>query len=373
MWGYRDELAGAWAWAKRLAVPSLLGGLAGALLLLVTPAERFDEIVPWLVLGATLLFVVQKPAHGGRYAVAVPQQRWTCQRPDHRCATESSGGARVSIRCCVYGGYFGAGIGILMLAALGFMGFTNIHRMNGLKNWGGLCINVAAALTFALSGLVNWPVATAMALGATSGAMLARDWPSVSRSVTLGEPSLHRLRERCLAAVSVGQGSRHIVPLLADFPVFAALIMRSAKSVDLVARRVDARRDAQPVKLLMHDCDGRMPCAWSRASCCSFGVSTPSIFTSAMPQECVLFSGVSTCIAIALREQRASPSDRAGSGAARPSAPSPMPRLNAAATAIALWLAAGCVPISSNFRMLSSISVGAAISGHSDLILSRRT
>ena len=69
----------------------------------------------------------------------------------------------------VYGGYFGAGIGILMLAALGFMGFTNIHRMNGLKNWGGLCANFMAAATFAFSGLVDWPVALAMALGAAIG------------------------------------------------------------------------------------------------------------------------------------------------------------------------------------------------------------
>ena len=69
----------------------------------------------------------------------------------------------------VYGGYFGAGIGILTLAALGFMGFRNIHRMNGLKNWGGLCANAVAAATFAFSGLVSWPVAGAMAVGATFG------------------------------------------------------------------------------------------------------------------------------------------------------------------------------------------------------------
>jgi uncharacterized membrane protein YfcA len=56
-----------------------------------------------------------------------------------------------------------------MLAALGFMGFTNIHRMNGLKNWGGLCINVTAAATFAVRGFVDWPVAIAMAIGAATG------------------------------------------------------------------------------------------------------------------------------------------------------------------------------------------------------------
>src|SRR5688572_1807816 len=61
MYGYRHELAGVRTWAVRFAAPSLIGGLVGALLLLRTPGERFDQIVPWLVLGATLLFVVQRP------------------------------------------------------------------------------------------------------------------------------------------------------------------------------------------------------------------------------------------------------------------------------------------------------------------------
>jgi uncharacterized membrane protein YfcA len=69
----------------------------------------------------------------------------------------------------VYGGYFGAGIGILMLAALGAMGLTNIHRMNGLKNWGAMCINAIAAITFVFSGIVTWPVAAAMAAGGLAG------------------------------------------------------------------------------------------------------------------------------------------------------------------------------------------------------------
>ena len=69
----------------------------------------------------------------------------------------------------IYGGYFGAGVGILMLAALGFMGLGNIHRMNGLKNWGGLCMNFVAALIFAFTKLVHWPVALAMAGGAVTG------------------------------------------------------------------------------------------------------------------------------------------------------------------------------------------------------------
>jgi uncharacterized membrane protein YfcA len=164
MYGYRHELAGARHWAVRFAVPSLLGGLAGALLLLRTPAERFDAIVPWLVLGATLLFLIQRPLMSAlRSRGAAAHVGDPATRPPTLALLLFQFGV------AIYGGYFGAGIGILMLAALGVMGFTNIHRMNGLKNWGGLCINVTAAATFAILGLVNWPVAIAMAIGATLG------------------------------------------------------------------------------------------------------------------------------------------------------------------------------------------------------------
>lgn len=172
MYGYRHELAGARAWAIRFAIPSLMGGLVGALLLLRTSSERFDQIVPWLVLGATLLFVIQRPL-----MAAIRRRRSaTSQRPEELPSHEDPATSPPSATLLlfqfaigVYGGYFGAGIGILMLAALGFMGFTNIHRMNGLKNWGGLCMNATAAATFIFLGLVNWPVAIAMAVGATVG------------------------------------------------------------------------------------------------------------------------------------------------------------------------------------------------------------
>jgi uncharacterized membrane protein YfcA len=164
MFGYRHELAGARAWAIRFAIPSLFGGLAGALLLLRTPGARFDQIVPWLVLGATLLFVVQRPL-----MAALSGRPGSGAAGDPTTQPPSAGLLLFQFLVAVYGGYFGAGIGILMLAALGFMGFTNIHRMNGLKNWGGLCINVTAATTFAILGLVDWPVAIAMASGAIVG------------------------------------------------------------------------------------------------------------------------------------------------------------------------------------------------------------
>ena len=164
MYGYRHELAGARAWAVRFAVPSLVGGLVGALLLVRTPGDRFDQIVPWLVLGATLLFVVQRPL-----MAAIRKHGESFEPSDPASRPPGVPLLLFQFLVAVYGGYFGAGIGILMLAALGFMGFKNIHRMNGLKNWGGLCINATAAVTFALLGLVDWPVAIAMAAGAMLG------------------------------------------------------------------------------------------------------------------------------------------------------------------------------------------------------------
>ncbi len=160
MWGYRSELTGAGPWLIRLTLPSLLGGAAGALLLLRTGEERFSRIVPFLVLGATLLFMLQGPLLRalGR------------EQGDGQPGALSGGVFFVAqFAVGVYGGYFGAGIGILMLATLEMMGHRNIHRMNGLKNWGGLCINVVAALLFIASGIVDWPVALAMGVGGLLG------------------------------------------------------------------------------------------------------------------------------------------------------------------------------------------------------------
>lgn len=166
MWGYRGELAGARRWIVRFTLPSLLGGAAGAWLLLHTSDKSFDRIVPFLVLGATLLFMIQAPL-----------ARWVRVRQDAGLVTRTGGAPpsppwsflAMQFAVGIYGGYFGAGAGILMLAMLGFMGLTNIHTMNGLKNWGGLCMNAVAATMFAVSGIVNWPVAVAMAIGGLLG------------------------------------------------------------------------------------------------------------------------------------------------------------------------------------------------------------
>ncbi|HET6681688.1 MAG TPA: sulfite exporter TauE/SafE family protein [Gemmatimonadaceae bacterium] len=167
-WGYRSMLAGMQGWVVRFAVPSLAGGLLGAWLLLRTPARDFELIVPWLVFGATALFLLQRPiverlTRGARSAAAVDDSQADAMvRP-------TAGVLLFQFAVSIYGGYFGAGMGILMLAALGIMGFANIHRMNALKTWGAVCANAVAAVAFVTSGLVDWPVALAMAVGAIAG------------------------------------------------------------------------------------------------------------------------------------------------------------------------------------------------------------
>jgi uncharacterized membrane protein YfcA len=183
MLGYRGELTGARRWAVGLAVPSLVGGGVGALLLLHTSNATFNRIVPWLVLGATGLFLVQRPllrAIRGS-SVAAPSHEAVEARP------LSATLLAVQLAVGVYGGYFGAGVGILMLAALGFMGFTNIHRMNGLKNGAAFCMNLVAAIAFAFSGIVDGPVALTMAIGSIAGGYIgARAAQRVPQDVVRG-------------------------------------------------------------------------------------------------------------------------------------------------------------------------------------------
>jgi uncharacterized membrane protein YfcA len=128
--------------------------------------------VPWLILGATALFVFQRvlaERFGFKGAALAKPTTPVDDHASDRAIQPTGKLLAYQFAVSVYGGYFGAGLGILMLAAFGFMGFRNIHRMNGLKNWGGLCANAVAAAAFAFSGLVSWPVAGAMAIGAAAG------------------------------------------------------------------------------------------------------------------------------------------------------------------------------------------------------------
>ncbi len=160
MYGYRREVAQNREWLRTLFLPSLLGGAIGAILLLRTPARSFQRLAPFLILFATVLFMLQG-------AVA----RWA--RSEGKRGHPARGRWTVAwlyqFGVGIYGGYFGAGIGILMLAVLGFMGLSDIHAANGIKNFFGMCINGVAASYFIVRGAVDWPAALVMIAGAIAG------------------------------------------------------------------------------------------------------------------------------------------------------------------------------------------------------------
>ena len=143
-----------------LIVPSIVGGFLGALALVVTPPELFNRIVPFLVLFATLLFTFRDQINrwfklgGGEESVTTLGRVW---------------GFLFQLFVAMYGGYFGAGIGILMLGSLSIMGLRDIHRMNGLKTILATFINVIGFVFFAFKGLVVWNLAIMMAIGAIIG------------------------------------------------------------------------------------------------------------------------------------------------------------------------------------------------------------
>jgi uncharacterized protein len=180
LWGYRQEVGRNRRVIGLLAIPSFLGGLIGALLLLRTDNETFKALVPYLILLATLLFMSQETISRwlrSRAAIAKEPTPSDDLKDKSSVPTTSQtpppsrwlGIMLFQLGVAIYGGYFGAGIGILMLAALGLLGFTNIHQMNGLKNINGLCINAVAAVLFIVKGLVDWRLAALMATGAIIG------------------------------------------------------------------------------------------------------------------------------------------------------------------------------------------------------------
>lgn len=149
--------------APRVMIPlvltSILGGLAGAFLLIKTPAQTFLHVLPWLMLGATLLFAFGKHLTG-RISAGIS-----------RDATNASvaGASLFELLVAVYGGYFGGGIGIMNLAMLAALGMTNIHAMNKLKVILGGVINGVATATFIVTRAIVWPQATVMIAGSLLG------------------------------------------------------------------------------------------------------------------------------------------------------------------------------------------------------------
>ena len=160
MAGYRRELAETPRWTLLLVIPSLIGGFCGSRLVTWLPSHTFNVLVPWLILAAAILFWLQ-PQIARRIGIG----------KDHAPATRRAIAAAIGFQLmvAVYGGYFGAGIGILMLSALAMMGFSDIHRMNALKTMLNACINGVAVVVFIAGHKVNWPIALMMAVAAIAG------------------------------------------------------------------------------------------------------------------------------------------------------------------------------------------------------------
>ncbi|MCS7062357.1 MAG: sulfite exporter TauE/SafE family protein [Anaerolineae bacterium] len=167
---YREELRAQGRLLMTLFIPSVIGGVLGAIALVVTPPEIFNYIVPFLVLFATLLFAARDLFN--RLAQNDAQE----EKPVSWLG--NLWGVAFQMLVAAYGGYFGAGIGILMLASLSIMGLRNIHRMNGVKTVLAAAINGVALIVFVIQQKVVWPLAVLMAAGAVlggySGARLAR-------------------------------------------------------------------------------------------------------------------------------------------------------------------------------------------------------
>lgn len=132
----------------------LVGAALGSWLLTQTSDDQFSKLIPFLVLFATVLFFLQGFLRKGAT----------------QAQTKALGfSLALQLPVAIYGAFFGAGIGILMLASFGFMGMTHIHEMNALKNLLGSLINVVAAVWFIAAGMVNWPQALALTAGALVG------------------------------------------------------------------------------------------------------------------------------------------------------------------------------------------------------------
>ncbi|MFJ7250229.1 sulfite exporter TauE/SafE family protein [Kitasatospora sp. NPDC098652] len=162
VFGYRRELAGQGRRLRRMGTASLLGGLLGALLLTKLPSGAFDAIVPALILLALVLVVVQP-----RVAKAVAARRRADGDPDGGPALLAG-----VFLTGIYGGYFGAAQGVLLMALMGMLLQEELQRINAVKNALALIVNGVAALFFLFTATVNWTAAGLIAAGSLVGGLI---------------------------------------------------------------------------------------------------------------------------------------------------------------------------------------------------------
>lgn len=181
---YRRELTGVRAWVERLGAISVAGGLAGGILLVRTSDESFMRLLPWLMLLAAVTFTF-----GGHLTRRLRRRAEGQIDPSvpHRAPAPRQAAGHVGVPLwawllqlliAIYGGYFGGGMGIMMLAAMAIAGMTDMHAMNGLKSVLAVAINGVAVAAFVVDGTITWvPGVIMMAggiVGGYAGAALAR-------------------------------------------------------------------------------------------------------------------------------------------------------------------------------------------------------
>lgn len=164
VYGYRHELHGQWRNVLKMALIAAIGGLVGATLLLVSPAKAFSTVVPFLLFAAALLAGIQPQV--ARYVRRKSDETSSATRP-------LTIGLILGIFATgIYGGYFGAAQGVILLALLGILWSTDLNRANGAKNILTGVANLVAAAIFISSGTVNWMVALLIGLGSAAGGWL---------------------------------------------------------------------------------------------------------------------------------------------------------------------------------------------------------
>jgi len=160
MWAQRNEFHSQRTRLLKLLPVSIIGGVAGGLLILNTSEDAFNSLVPYLILAATLLLGFQ-----------VRIKNWVISRIGHAHTEHHSPVFMMSLvfLAAVYGGYFGAGLGVILMATLGLVTDESMTRLNFLKQALGFAINLAAAIYFAFSGKVDWMIAFVMIFGSLLG------------------------------------------------------------------------------------------------------------------------------------------------------------------------------------------------------------
>ncbi len=190
--GYRKELAGQAGRVTRLAIGSVVGAVVGAVLLLALPPDAFETVVPWLI-GLALVLVVIQPKVSG----------WVLRRSG---SADRHGGPilfALVLLIGVYGGYFTAAQGVMLMAVLGMFLNEPIQRLNGVKNVLAAVVNTVAGVIYAFQAPVSWPVIGVLAVSSTIGGLL-------------GAKVGRKLSPRVLRAVIVLVAVAAIVKLVID-------------------------------------------------------------------------------------------------------------------------------------------------------------